>query len=69
MKWEIISSQANKHIYKFTLDNEIPNHPIRDYFAKHLEIYIKVAIIDRGLRKVEDFFLIFTTYFSFVLFL
>jgi hypothetical protein len=56
MKWEIISSQANKHIYKFTLENEIPNHPIRDYFAKHLEIYIKVAIIDRGLRKVEDIF-------------
>ena len=56
VNWEIISTRADQHIYKFILDNKIPNHPIRDYFAKHLEIYVKVKIIEKELYKVEDVF-------------
>jgi|SRR6266496_2187101 len=62
LNWESISTRADQNIYKFTLDNEIPNHPIRDYFAKHLEIYVKVKVIERFMQ-IEDVFFNFQDLF------
>jgi hypothetical protein len=63
VNWEIVSTRAGQNIYKFTLDNEIENHPIRDYFAKRLNVYVKVRIMDRGLCKVEDVYFNFQDLF------